>query len=289
MFFFRTGWASRSSTTLFVLLWSSGAIFTSWGLAYASPLAFLVMRFALALLIMLGVGMRRRRWLPASGTRLRVGASGTLMVGGYSINYFMALAHGVNPGVIGVVLGVQPVLTLLLLERRFSYRRALGLVAALAGLVLVLPGSFDPTHLLGAGTGFALGALLCITFGAILQRGIRQAPADVLPLQYGIALLMCVVCAMFQPFTFEWNWNFIWPLLWLAIVISVVAQLLLYKLIRHGNLVNVTSLFYLVPVVTALMDYVFLGHRLTGSALAGTAVILVALISVLAKPKPAAD
>ena len=30
-------------------------------------------------------------------------------------------------------------------------------------------------------------------------------------------------------------------------IISVVAQLLLYRLLTAGNLVNVTSLFYLVP------------------------------------------
>lgn len=35
---------------------------------------------------------------------------------------------------------------------------------------------------------------------------------------------------------------------------AVGAQRLLYRLIRGGNLVNVTSLFYLVPIVTAVMD-----------------------------------
>ena len=37
------------STCLFVLLWSSGAIFSKWGLAHASPFAFLFIRFAIAL------------------------------------------------------------------------------------------------------------------------------------------------------------------------------------------------------------------------------------------------
>jgi hypothetical protein len=34
-------------------------------------------------------------------------------------------------------------------------------------------------------------------------------------------------------------------------------------LLRAGNLVNVTSLFYLVPPVTALLDYALLGNRLS--------------------------
>jgi drug/metabolite transporter (DMT)-like permease len=159
-------------------------------------------------------------------------------------------------------------------------RRLLGLVAALSGLVLVLYGSFTDASIANAGSAFALGALLCITFGAILQKRIHQTPADVLPLQYGIALLMCVAFIAFEPWSFEWNVRFLVPLLWLAVVISVVAQLLLYRLIRHRNLVNMTSLFYLVPVVTALMDYAFLGHALTWPGLAGMAAIVAGLVAV---------
>jgi len=278
-------WAAHGSTTLFVLLWSSGAIFTSWGLAHASALAFLTMRFALALLVMLIIGVRRGRWLPPRGARLQAAFAGVLMVGGYSLNYFMAIAHGVNPGVLGVVLGAQPILTLLLLERRFAARRIAGLVAALCGLVLVLYGSFAGPNLGGAGTAFALGALLCITFGAILQKRIACAPADVLPLQYAVALLMCAACMPFVPVSFEWDVGFVVPLMWLALVISVAAQLLFYELIRRGNLVDITSLFYLVPVVTALMDYVFLHHSLGWPGMAGMAAIVAGLALVFARPR----
>ena len=60
------------------------------------------------------------------------------MIGCYSICYFQAMAHGVTPGVIATLLGVQPILTLLLLERRFSPLRLLGLLVALAGLADVI-------------------------------------------------------------------------------------------------------------------------------------------------------
>lgn len=58
-----------------------------------------------------------------------------------------------------------------------------------------------------------------------------------------------------------------------------MAQLLFYRLIRAGSLVNVTSLMYLVPV-TAIMDYVFLGNALSGMSLAGMAAILSGLALV---------
>ena len=78
----------------------------------------------------------------------------------------------------------------------------------------------------------------------------------------------------FQPFHFEAATGFLVTLLWIGIMISVVAQLLLYRLIRVGNLVNVTSMFYLVPVVVAVMDRVFLGNPLSLVTVAGMAAIL---------------
>lgn len=49
----RTVLLSYSATSLFVLLWSSGAIFSKLGLESASAFAFLLLRFALALIILL--------------------------------------------------------------------------------------------------------------------------------------------------------------------------------------------------------------------------------------------
>ena len=283
MTFNKASYAAYGSTALFVLLWSGGAILSEWGLAHASVFAFLVMRFALAFGVLLCLGTYRRRWLPAPGTRLTVAAAGLLMIGCYSINYFEALAHGVNPGVLATVLGVQPILTLLLLERRFTIRRLLGLFMALAGLSLVVYQNLRIAHFQRTGTTFAVAALLCITAGSILQKRTEQAPTEIMPLQLGASVLLCLAFAPFAPFRFELSVGFFVPLLWMGFVISVVAQLLLYRLIRSGNLVNVTSLFYLVPVVTALLDYALFKHALSGVSTSGMAGILIGLVLVFAR------
>lgn len=267
-------------TPLFVLLWSSGAIFSEWGLAHASPFAFLTLRFVLALAVLLVIAAWRRRWLPTRGTRARVVAVGALLTGSYPICYLLALSHGVTPGVLATVLGVQPILTLVSMERRFSVRRMAGLALALAGLVLVVGHGVAETHVPVLGMAFALASLTTMTLGAIVQKGVAQAPVDVLPLQYGVGLALCAVCLPFVPLHAEWTVGFLVPLAWLGLVISVVATLLLYRLIQAGNLVNVTSLFYLVPVVTAWLDNLVFGHRLSTSALAGMGAILAGLALV---------
>ncbi|MGO4325887.1 DMT family transporter [Cupriavidus sp. 2TAF22] len=279
----KTALAAHGSTALFVLLWSSGAIFARLGLEYATAFALLAARFALALLVLLALAAWRRRWLPEPGTRMRVMAAGLLLTGAYSICYLLALARGVTPGVLATVLGAQPILTLLLVERRFSLRRLAGLAAALCGLVTVVSESIGQARLSPLGMGFALAALACMTIGAILQKSIRQAPLDVLPLQYGAGLALCLLFVPFQPLAVTPAAGFIVSLAWLALVISVGATLLLYRLIQAGNLVSVTSLFYLVPGVTAWMDYLFLGNRLAASSIAGMAAIVIGLVLVFGR------
>jgi len=68
--------------------------------------------------------------------------------------------------------------------------------------------------------------------------------------------------------------------LWMGLLISVAATLLLYRLIARGNLVNVTSLFYLVPAVTALMDYLVFGNVLPMLSLIGMLLIVLGLVLV---------
>ncbi len=55
-------------------------------------------------------------------------------------------------------------------------------------------------------------------------------------------------------------------------------------MIQAGNLVNVTSLFYLVPAATAMMDYLFLGNVLPMLSLAGMGLILLGLALVFRQP-----
>ena len=267
---------------LFVLLWGSAAIFTRWGLDHGSPLALLVLRFALALIVLLAL-RGRRRWLPEPGTGWRVALTGLLLIGCYALCYFQAMAHGVTPGLLATLLGTQPILTLLLTERRFSSWRLAGLLLSLGGLALVVWEGLTVARLSWAGILFALGALGCMTGGALMQKRISQPPDQVLPLQYAVTLALYLLCIPFQPFSFTWSWGFLVPVVWMGLVVSVVAQLLLYRMIRSGNLVNVTSLFYLVPVVTVLLDYLILGNALPGLALVGMAAILAGLGLVFRK------
>lgn len=281
---FKRALAAHGATSLFVLLWSSGAIFAELGLRHASAFVFLTARFALASLVLLVPAVMRGRWLPPRGARRMAALTGLLMMGGYSIFYLLALERGIAPGVLATILGVQPILTLAIVEQRWRPMRVAGLGLSLAGLALVVCRGVGGTGLPITGVACALTALVALTVGSLLQKRMRAAPADVLPLQNAIGLALCVAILPFRPVSLQIGWAFIVSLLWLGIVISVIAQLLFYRLMQRGDLVNVTSLFYLVPVVTTLMDAVWPGNRPEPLALAGMGAIVAGLALVFRTP-----
>ena len=275
---------AAASTSLFVVLWSSGAIFSKWGLAHASPFAFLLIRFAIALFALVLLIPLMKLQIPRGAKAISYTlATGVVLLGAYQIFYLLALDLKVTPGVMATVMGVQPILTAMIMERRHSFSRSLGLLLGLAGLILVVYQGIGLAGLSWAGMLFALLALASMTAGTLMQKRITQNPLGTLPLQYLAGLLVCGVFVPFQPFDVEYSAGFIVPVLWMGLVVSVLATLLLYRMIAKGNLVNVTSLFYLVPAVTAIMDYLIFGNTLAALSLLGMAMIIIGLMFVFRK------
>jgi len=210
-------------------------------------------------------------------------ATGVVLLGAYQIFYLLALDLKVTPGVMATIMGVQPILTVVIMERQRSASRIFGLALGLAGLIMVVYQGIGLAGMSLAGMLFGLLALASMTFGSIMQKRITDNPLGTLPVQYLAGLLLCGIFVPFQPFHFEHSAGFIVPVLWMGLVVSVLATLLLYRLIARGNLVNVTSLFYLVPAVTAVMDYLIFGNRLAALSVLGMLLIIVGLVFVFRK------
>ncbi|QKS82419.1 DMT family transporter [Pseudomonas bijieensis] len=277
---------AAASTSLFVFLWSSGAIFSKLGLAHASPFAFLLIRFAIALFALVLLIPLLKFKLPKTGKPMLYAATtGLVLLGAYQIFYLLALQMSVTPGVMATLMGVQPILTVVLMERQRSWSRMFGLVLGLVGLVMVVYQGIGLAGMSLAGMVCGLLALVSMTAGSIMQKRITDNPLGTLPVQYLAGLLLCAVFVPFQPFHFEYSTGFFVPVLWMGLVVSVLATLLLYRLIARGNLVNVTSLFYLVPAVTAIMDYLVFGNRLALLSLLGMVLIIVGLVFVFRKSR----
>lgn len=269
----------RLFPVLFVFLWSTGFVGAKYGLPYAEPLTFLLLRYsALVVLMCLLALVCRASWPTDFRQWAHLCMAGLLIHALYLGGVFMAISQSLPAGVVSLLVGLQPLLTAVLagamVSERVSLRQWLGLCLGLVGSVLVLSVRFEDGF--GwAGVVPALLALLAITLGTLYQK--RFCPhfdwRSGAAIQFGAAWLVTLpVALMTEDFRVQWTGEFFFALSWLVLVLSVGAIGLLNHLIRSGTAVNVASLFYLVPPSTALIAWLVFGETLTLIQLVGLAV-----------------
>ena len=267
---------------VFVVLWSTGFIAAKFGLPYAPPLKFLLVRFALVAALMALVRVALRAPWPRSARQIAHIAIAALLVHGvYLGGVFIAIANGMPAGTSAMLVGLQPILTVLLarawLGERVSALQWAGLALGLVGVYLVVRHKVaiggDPTALVAI-----MLALAGISVGTLYQK--KYCAAVDLRSGAVIQFAACVlvyapIVAWLEPEPITWAPQFVFALGWSVIVLSVGAISVLYWLLRHGAAADVARLFYLVPPVTALMAFGLFGERLDTLALAGMVLIAV--------------
>ena len=274
---------------LFVLLWSTGFVGAKYGLPYAEPLTFLLLRFTLVVALMLPLALTMRAAWPATLNQAgHVAVVGVLMQGGYLGGVFCSIHLGMSAGVSALIVGVQPILTAFasapLFGEKLRARQWSGLVLGFGGVLLVVLGRSALSGITPATLALTLLALLSITAGTLYQK--RYCGA--VDLRTGSVIQFCAAGLVLLPLalTFEtmhvrWTAEFIGALVWLGLVLSIGAISLLYILIRKGAATRVASFFYLVPPVTALMAYFIFGETLSVTAMAGMALAAIGVALVV--------
>jgi drug/metabolite transporter (DMT)-like permease len=265
---------------LFVLLWSTGFIAAKYGLPYASPFAFLFWRFVLVGGLMTAVAFATRAPFPHTAREYANVAVVALLVHAcYLGGVFVSIDGGMPAGTSAMLVGLQPIFTVLLawlwMGERVAARQWAGLVLGLAGVYFVVRHKVD----FGGGlaglvpSGIALAG---ISVGTLYQKR-HCAHID---LRSGSAIQFVVCAIVYGPLAYfadarpvQWVPSFLFALSWSVLVLSVGAISLLYWLLRHGAAANVARLFYLVPPTTALMAWLLFGERLDVLALVGMALI----------------
>ena len=271
--------ASRLAPFLFVFLWSTGFIGAKYGMPYAEPLTFLLLRYAaLVLLMTLAAWVSRAPWPTDARQWLHLCVAGLLIHALYLGGVFVAISQGLPAGIVSLLVGLQPLLTATLagamVGEGVSLRRWIGLLLGLVGLVLVLSTRLE-AGLGWAGVLPAVFALIGITLGTLYQK--RFCPhfdwRSGAAIQFAAAGMFTLPIAwMTEDLQVEWTGEFMFALSWLVLVLSTGAVGLLNHLIRSGSSVNVASLFYLVPPSTAVVAWLMFGETLTPIQLIGLGV-----------------
>jgi drug/metabolite transporter (DMT)-like permease len=266
----------RFAPALFVLLWSTGFVGAKYGLPYADPFIFLSVRiliaaillFALARILKMPVGIGRQ-------AVARSGLIGFFLHACYLGGVFYAIAQGLPAGVAAVVTSLQPVLVSVfavkVLGEQLRRSQIVGLATGLVGVVLVLGPSIHaqiPTPAIIA----ILIALMGSTTATLLQ---KKLGADI-PLISGTAYqylfsgcVLGLIAFATQETSITWNLRFTLAFVWLIVILSVGAILLLLWLLNTGSAAKVSSLFYLVPPATAIEAFFLFGEKVNTQGFLG--------------------
>lgn len=279
---------------VFVVLWSTGFIGAKYGLPYAEPLTFLLLRYAVvAALLGALAGVTRAPWPQTPRLAGHIAVSGLLVHAVYLGAVFVAIARGLPAGIVALVAGLQPLLTAAvagrLLGERVSARQWVGLMLGLGGIAMVLGEKAAGGMESGFGAAeiaIAFLALFGITAGTLYQKrfctGMDLRTGTLI--QYiASAAATLPVALLLEDFRVEWSGRFVFALGWLVLVLSIGAISVLLTLIRRGEAARVASFFYLVPPVTALIAYALFDERLGAVALFGMAVAAAGVGLVVAK------
>jgi len=275
---------------VFVLIWSTGFIVARYGMPYAPPLKFLCLRYAFSLLVLLPLAwLLRTAWPRGWRQWMHLSIVGGLLQAGYLGGVWAAVKHGIPAGTVALIVGLQPLLTAVLVSaagQRIHSRQWVGLLLGFGGLVLVVLHKLEGGELSAHNLLLALFALCSITAGTLWQKRFVQ-PAAVgaaLAIQLLAALILSAPFALREAEPVVWNGQLIGALAWSVLALTVGAGALLYLLIQRGAAVQVTSLIYWVPPVTALMGWALFAETLGPATWLGMGLVATGVVAVTRSP-----
>lgn len=265
---------------LFLILWSGGFVVAKSGLAYAEPMTFLALRYALVVVIMAVFYVVLKPPLPAHPVEwMHLAVVGFLLQVVYFGLTYLGFSAGIAAGTMALVMSLQPVLVSLMAPRwageQVGWQRWLGLALGLIGTVVVVISRLEIESPTVFGFSCAVIALLGITGATLWEKkfGLAHHPVTASLIGYVAGLAGVIpVMLLTESMQIEWSVAFIASLAYLVIGNSVIAIGLLLAMIRAGDVSRVSALFFLVPPLAAFLAWLVLKESMPPAAWAGMAI-----------------
>lgn len=271
------------------MIWGASFLFISVALTGAGPLFVAAVRVTLGAAFLMGFARWRGRALPDP----RQKGGGRI----WAFALFMALFSNVVPfsllgwaqqsvasGFAGVSMAVVPLLILPLAHllvpgERMTLRKLVGFVLGTVGVVVLIgPGALAPAggDLETIARLACVAAACCYAAGSIATR--LCPPVDPLALAAAVlmvaALVMLPLALLAEGLPEGWNAMSILALLYLGLLPTGVAQVLLVRVNREAGPSFFSLVNYQVPVWSVILGALLLSEPLPPSLIAGLALIL---------------
>ena len=255
---------------LFIILWSSSFITGKLIVENGSPFASLSFRFAIVALGFLFYSLiYKERVLVNHKNIFESAFSGVLFHGLYLGGCFYSFSIGVPASITALIVSMQPILTNILagpiLNEKITWKQWIGIMLGFLGTFLVLGLDINNTIPL-KGLIATMVALVAATTGTLWQKKLSlNLPLSVSNFYQalGASLFLFIIMLVFEDYFINLNLQFILPMSWQIIAVSFGAFTILMYLIKVGSAGKTSSLFFLIPPVSALMSWFFLNENIT--------------------------
>lgn len=282
-----------------MLIWAGAGIAVKEALVVFSPLTLIVLRFTLAVLLMLCIGLVFRKNEVVGLQKVDRKDLPLFLLGGlfqpflYFIFETYTYQSFASPTIAEALLSTQPVLAplfaLVLLRERVTRNNIIGIVLSTVGmLMLLLVGADD--FALGSSWGVLLAILtvsMSVSYSVILRKiPSRYSPLSIVFYVQSFALLLFYVVwggeALYNGGVelcsggVEW-WRSCAAVVYLAVLASVAAFVLFCYTVREIGVTRANVFNNVRPVFTAILMWLIFGEVLPVWKLVGIVVIIVGL------------
>ena len=281
------------SPILFLVMWSSGAVMVKLGLQYTNEWNFLALRALLSLLFISITYklVKKPLWSSPSKAHIKDAlVTGLLLQVCYLSFYTLAIGTGMSPGLVTLILGAHPLLVPFIQKITLPISKKICLIIGFSGLCIAVIGTSQLNEMNGWGNIFALLALLSLTFGTVKKNeGIH--PVRVMVYQCLLSSIIFTIVSTVIGWSVEWNILLLIALLWMSLVVSIGAFLLLIYMNNHDQPDRVSLLFYAVPPTTYCFDYAIFGTTLSKVTLLGISLVTISIVYYRKRtdPKPLSE
>ena len=260
---------TRFFPIVFIILWSSAFITSKPITVDASPFAALCFRFTF---VTIGFALfsiiTNQKLFTDFNKILKAMISGILFHGLYLGGVFYSISKGFPVGITALIVCLQPILTAILagplLNEVVTWRQWIGIILGFLGTLIVL--GFDGgKELPVVGIVASFIALAAVTAGTLWQKTLSED----LPLSvsntyqaFSASCFHLIVALALGDWFINLTLGFMLSMGWQILAVSFGAFTILMYLIKNNSASKTVSIFFLIPPVSAIMAYLFLGENL---------------------------
>jgi len=279
-------WALLSALSV---LWGGSFFFNGVVLRELPPFTLVLLRVALAAIILLPVLRAHRLPFPRGLTGWRPFFAVALFNNVLPFSLVVVAQTHIASSMASILSATTPLFTLVVMaaagEEKLLFWRVAGVIVGLLGVIILRGGGF------GFQDEQGLGALLCLaaafSYGIaalIARRGLADSPplASATFQLTASSLMMAVVAAIFDR---PWQLPMPGAVTWLAVIglaalSTALAYIVFFQVLRRSGATNVMLVTLLVPVTAILLGSLVLGEHISPREIAGALVIGSALLLI---------